>query len=87
MSKRSFEFAIFMKLFSFFSILGHPKIKVMKRAPVLNSFQEYGLIDIIPMHDQELLKRLKDEWFKAPLLGTVLFEMSTITIFGYKHFK
>ena len=55
----------------------------MKRAPVLNSFQEYGLIDIIPMHDQELLKRLKDEWFKAPLLGTVLFEMSTITIFGY----
>ena len=44
----------------------------MKRAPVLNSFQESGLIDIIPLHDQELLKRLKDEWFKAPLLGIVL---------------
>ena len=52
----------------------------MKRAPVLNSFQESGLIDIIPLHDQELLKRLKDEWFKAPLLGIVLNEMSTITI-------
>ena len=52
----------------------------MKRAPVLNSFQESGLIDIIPLHDQELLKRLKDEWFMAPLLGIVLNEMSTITI-------
>ena len=40
----------------------------MKRAPVLNSYQENGFLDMFPLHDQELLKRLKDDWFKAPLL-------------------
>ena len=40
----------------------------MKRAPVLNAYQENGFLDMFPLHDEELLKRLKDNWLRGPML-------------------
>jgi len=47
---------------------GHAKVKIMKRAPVLNAYQENGFLDMFPLHDEELLKRLKDNWLRGPML-------------------
>ena len=47
----------------------------MKRAPVLNAYQENGFLDMFPLHDEELLKRLKDNWFRGPLLDPPINEI------------
>ena len=44
---------------------GHSKIKVMQSSPVLASFEQAGLLDMFPLHDDELLQKLYAQWSKA----------------------
>ena len=44
---------------------GHEKIKIMQCSPVLASFEHAGLLDMFPLHDDELLQKLYAQWSKA----------------------
>ncbi len=46
---------------------GHSDKRVMKQAPVLSSYQEAGLCDSFPLHDDEELNKLRAYWKTAPL--------------------
>ena len=46
---------------------GHSEFKLMKGAPVLASYQESGFIDMFPLHEADLLKKLSGGWSKLLL--------------------
>ena len=54
---------------------GHSQVKIMKCSPVLASFEQAGLLDMFPLHDDELLQKLYAQWSK------VLFFISKFTSF------
>ena len=47
---------------------GHPKRTILKKSPVLDAYRTTGFIDSFPLHDDEALKRLYDDWKRANLL-------------------
>jgi len=44
---------------------GHPNHEIMKSSPVLASYEQAGLLDMFPLHDDELLQKLYAEWSKV----------------------
>lgn len=44
---------------------GHPKVAFMKSSPVLASYEQAGLIDMFPLHDDEMLQKLYAQWSKS----------------------
>ncbi len=47
---------------------GHPhEVKLIQGAPVLASYQNAGLLDMFPLHDEESLGKLYATWSSSPL--------------------
>ena len=44
---------------------GCEKRRIMPRAPVLSSYQEAGLLDMFPLHDDEMLRKLYAQWARG----------------------
>ena len=54
---------------------GHPDKKIMSQSPVLASYQEAGLIDMFPLHDDEELRKLHGLWSSKSFLDPPVAEI------------